>query len=455
MASLAQVQPQLDPLAELQRRYCIAILGGELRIVDRQQVAAAISGQRSDPIDFYKGHDGRVLLARFLEALPATSKPKQVVEEFLVSPWTHVYDAVAFSPLPQKPSVLNYWSPSPVAPVQGDCSVVMTFLRVVVCDGNAELFSYLVCYLAHMLQKPEEKPGIMLVFLGGQGSGKGTFFQLLWRLWPRTTLQVSDVAHVVGGFNAALERNYAVCMDEALFSGDKKAMDRLKSLITERTISIEEKHQPRRSIESFHRFFAASNHDHFGKVDADDRRFVFFRTSSVRKGDHAYFDRLHAALADDRVIAALAHDLLALDLSGFNVRKRPITGENTAQKVQSLQGFDRYWFEVLHSGDFNTASGDALPKPWEGAVFIPTKTLIAGNHGFQKNVRRYEPMQAQDISTALEKWCPTATRKRTMQHREQAWGYTLPTLAVARRAFEKAIGGQLDWQDDAVEGANE
>ena len=52
---------------------------------------------------------------------------------------------------------------------------------------------------------------------------------------------VSDIEHVIGGFNASLERNYAVCMDEALFRGQKKAMERLKSFVTEPTITIEHK----------------------------------------------------------------------------------------------------------------------------------------------------------------------------------------------------------------------
>ena len=114
-----------------------------------------------------------------------------------------------------------------------------------------------------MIQKPEEKPGIMIVMSGGQGTGKGTFFCLLQKIWLKTTLIVSDVDHVIGGFNAALERNYAVCMDEALFSSQKKAMDRLKSFITEAKITVEQKYLPRRSLDSIHRFFAATNHEHF------------------------------------------------------------------------------------------------------------------------------------------------------------------------------------------------
>ena len=73
-----------------------------------------------------------------------------------------------------------------------------------ICDGNKALYQYLIRFLAHMVQRPEEKPGVMIIFLGRQGTGKGMFFQLLSKLWPRTTLVVSDIAQVVGQFNAAL-----------------------------------------------------------------------------------------------------------------------------------------------------------------------------------------------------------------------------------------------------------
>ena len=73
-----------------------------------------------------------------------------------------------------------------------------------------------------MLQCPEHKPGVMLVLLGRQGTGKGLFFQILQRIWSRTSLLVSDIDQIVGRFNAALEHNYVIIMDEAMFSGDRK-----------------------------------------------------------------------------------------------------------------------------------------------------------------------------------------------------------------------------------------
>ena len=232
-------------------------------------------------------------IKRHLETLPVSCKPKEVIDAFLTNPKTLCYDTFAFTPLPTPRTTINYWVPPSITPESGDPSKIGEFLFQVICNHDAESLVYLIRYLAHMWQKPEEKPGVAIVLLGGQGTGKGTFFQLLANIWTRTTLQVSSVEHIVGGFNAAMERNFIIIMDEALFSGDRRAMDRLKSMITEPSITIEQKFQPRRPISSIHRFFAASNHQHFGNIEKDDRRFVFLRPSEERKADHKYFNDIH------------------------------------------------------------------------------------------------------------------------------------------------------------------
>lgn len=446
MASIAQLPAQLDPLVELQRGYGIIVLSGELYIVDRQQIADLKAGRLTGQVWFYKRADAALLMRRYLETLNISSDPKKVLAEFWISTNTHVYNEIAFSPLPTPATTLNLYSPSPIRPAQGDWKVIHEFLLETICDGNSGLFSYLLQYMAHMLQKPEEKPGVMLVMLGGQGTGKGTFFALIQTLWPRTTLPVSDVEHIIGTFNVPLEQTFAVCLDEAIFSGDRKSQDRLKSMITEPRITIEAKYQPRRTIESFHRFFAASNHDHFARVESDDRRFVFIRVSTSRQNDHAYFDALHTAFANPAVIAAMAHDLLAMDLSRFNVRQRPKTAEHTEQKLQSLDGFDRYWYEILQTGcfDLDEVSWDL----WQGGRFINTATLKRQCDLLQRAVRQHQVLTQQDICKALKKWCSSAARCRRAINGNQARGYVLPALDVARREFETAIGAKVEWPND-------
>lgn len=438
--------PPPTALAAVQSAFALAKLDGQLRIVDLRQIRDITSGQIQGTVNFYKKVDGDTLIRRYIETLRIpTADTKVIIANFWVDPSTLVYDATAFSPLPTPATTLNFWIGSTLTPIAGNWSRLKDFLFNIICAGDQTSFQYLILFLAHMLLRPEEKPGIMIVLLGEQGTGKGAFFKILRSIWPCTVLFTSDVDQVIGGFNAALERHYVVCLDEAFFSGDKKAVDRLKSLITEPVCRIEQKYQPSRTIDSYHRLFAASNHEHFANIERDDRRFLFLRVSNSRQQDRTYFDRLFRDINDPAVIAAMAHELIQMDISQFNVRHRPRTKEHLNQKVQSLAGFDRYWFEVLTSGMLDP--GDLACDAWEKPRFISTENITSRYKRFDRNSERYRTVTSQQIATSLAKLCPGAKPTRHQNTGGQKRGYDLPSIKAAREAFEGVIGGKFNWDE--------
>ncbi|MFZ4744941.1 MAG: primase-helicase family protein [Limnohabitans sp.] len=449
---MANTTQQSTPLEELQEQFAMIDLSGELRYVDQTQIKRILNGQISGEPAFYKKADATLLMKRALEKLPYPCKPQVVINEFLVAPKTLVYQGTGFTPTPSAPAMLNFWVGPIESDSKGNASLILNHLLQVICSGDTKCFEYLVGYLAHMIQKPAEKPGVMIVLLGRQGTGKGMFFNLLRAIWPRTTLQVTDVDQVVGRFNACLERNFAVCMDEALFAGDRKALDRLKSQITEPQINIEQKYQPARSIGSVHRFFAASNHDHFAHVEMDDRRFVFLRVSDAQQQNTEYFAQLVNAINDPASVGAFVHYLEGVDLTSFDVRKKPKTNEHLAQKIKSLQGFHRYWYEVLLSGNFDAGisrytEGDV----WSVSIFIPTSELIREYTLFNKNAQRHQTVQSAEVVADVQKLCQSAIparklfKQRHLAPKVQRRGLQLPDLATARAEFEKVIGGAIQW----------
>lgn len=450
---VANPQTTSTPLAVLQNQYAIIDLSGETRVVDRLQIADVLSGKLGVDPAFYKKSDATIWMKRVLETLPyPLFDPGTVIKNFWVDPGTVVYQGTAFKPPPSTTTALNFWV-GPCAPdSQGSATFILTYLLDVICGGDTSSFDYLIRYLAHMVQRPEEKPGVMLVLLGRQGTGKGMFFNLLRAIWSRTTLLVTDIDQVVGRFNACLERNYAVCMDEALFAGDRKALDRLKSMITEPHINIEQKYQPARSIESVHRFFAASNHDHFAHVEMDDRRFVFLAVSDIHQQDATYFAQLAANLHDPTAVGAFVHHLQGLDISSFNVRRKPNTGQHLVQKIKSLQGVARYWYEVLLAGDLDAGINQfGVGTGWTGQIFMPTSDLVRHYTNFNKNAQRHQTVQSGDVLSTIQSLCPSAANARQLCHQNglaakvQKRGLQLPDIAIARAEFEKVIGGSIQW----------
>lgn len=433
------------PLSHLQSRFAILDLNGETRIVDRQQISAKDNSE----VFYYKKADAELHMRRELEVLPIASKPTDVIRDFWINPHTHVYNKIAFSPLETSPRTLNYWRGPVVTPMQGNWSGIQDYLFEIICSSDRVSFEYLISYLAHMFQKPEEKSGVMIVLLGGQGTGKGVFFQLLKQIWSNSTLLISDIEQVLGRFNAVLERNFIVCMDEALFAGDKKANDRLKSYVTESSIHIEQKYQPARSIDSVHRFFAASNHEHFASVDNDDRRFLFLKVSEKYQRDTNYFGQICTLLSDPKVIGAMVYELSQKDITEFNVRSKPETLEHARQKVQSLRGFYRYWFEVLSTGNLSVRKSQFAG--WHQSMFIATHDLVAHYVEFDRQAEKYQTYVQSQAINALLKICPSAQSNRTTListdtgRKEQRRGFILPDLSVARDEFTKHLRCSIEW----------
>lgn len=442
----------ISPLLLIQSKFCIMKLGSQIRLTEIKHINALKSGASAKELQLFARQDGDLLIRRELEVMAFTGKVKEVAADFWANPQTHVYDEIAFSPLTTPANVLNFWQDPVIKPVMGDWRELKAYLFQVICDGQSELYEYLIRYLAHMVQKPEHKPGVMLVMLGAQGTGKGTFFKLLRSIWARTCLQVNDVDDVIGRFNASLEHNFIICMDEALFAGDKKSLEKLKSLITEEVIRTEQKMQPKRSITSYHRFIAASNNDHFAHVEPDDRRFVFFRVSSSRQGDVEYWANITKALKDPAQLSALMYELATIDLSGFDVTVRPITNENLTQKLRSLNGFERYWYEVLSTGNLHSNKYSSNNN-WVSPTFTSTSDLQDGYKNYDRQAERHRPIQGDQIKDSIKRVCPSASRGRCNTYKVR--GYDLPSLAKARSDFEKYIGGKPQWDANDGEGLSQ
>lgn len=435
-----------DPLEALQQRFCIIDLSGEVKVLSRDHIASALSGVDDNPISFYKKPDGELIMRRCLEALPVTSNPREVLASFWIDPMTNFYNKTAFTPTNTPPTTLNFWIGHTACAKASKNTLIQDYLLEVICNANQDCYEYLVRFLAHMIQRPEVKPGIVPVLIGGQGTGKGVFFQLLKAIWSKTTLLVSDINEVVGQFNAGLERNYIVCMDEALFAGDRRSLDKLKSIVTEPTIRIEQKYQPSRSIESIHRFFAATNHDHFAHIEKDDRRFFMLRVSSQRKQDTSYFEKLCSSFYDGVTLEGFIAFLSELDLTDFNIRQRPATTEHINQKMKSLTGFDRYWYEVLVNRNF--AADEAYSQDeWEDGRFISTSCLTRHYKNYDRKADRYGPIQQSYISQSVKRLCPSVKSNRRLHNNRQERGFDLPCIQIARSGFESHFNMVIKWDD--------
>lgn len=446
----------LNALATMQQQFALIKMGGKVWVIEGNGLNAHDNKGAIKKLELLNRGDGALLIHRALKA-QFPDETNKVIEDFMLSPRTICYTGVEFNPKETSAGYLNLWVGPTVIPKDGGWEFIQAFLHKGICDGNQEHYAYLISYIAHALQKPWEKPGVMIIMIGGQGVGKGTLGQILRKIWRATYLQVSNIDNVTGNFNAALERTYIVFMDEALFSGDRKASDALKSLVTEPVVHINEKHQPSRQTDSYLRFFLATNADHVKNTERDDRRDFVLRVSEEHKGDKAYWEALYHEIENGGV-EAMVHDLLAMDLSEFKVRYKPSTKELVEQKLQSLGPIQRWWHDCLYRGemckdnnsggayigyDFGSEFNDDWPSFISTAEAIEGVMNVTGSKIFRKPT-------ANDIIDAIKMLCPSVVNKQQQSGNSRHRGLALPPLERARIEFETYIGGSVQWEFNEV-----
>jgi len=429
----ASREPSREPLPLLQAYYFLIKLGGKIWVHDRLGCAELERLDTTQKLVFYNRRDASLLMTRTLKKVFPQGEADTVVRSFFTHPDTICYEGLEFNPAGTTAGFLNLWVGPTITPMPGSWRSIQLFLLEVICDDNPEHYDYLVAYIAHALQKPEEKPGVSIILIGGQGIGKGTLGRIFRSIWRATYLHLYKTTNVTGTFNADLERAFIVFLDEALFAGDRVSSDALKSLVTEDVIHINEKHQPSRQIRSYHRFVIATNSEHVKHTDRDDRRDFVLRVSETRKGDFPYWHDLNHEIEGEG-LAAMVHDLLAMDLSVFNVRTKPNTGELIEQKLLSLEPIARWWYESLHGRDADT---------WH--TFMKTSSIIedvvdlAGKRLFRR------PSSSEALKAVI-RMCPSARKHQQQEYYRRARGLLLPELEVARAEFEAYIGGEVPWE---------
>lgn len=416
--------------------FALIKIGSKVGILDLHQASKAST---SNPLCVYSHTDGKVLLKRTITARNPNANADKIVNQWLLAPSTKLYDGVEFNPSNSATGSLNLWRGLSVKPMAGDCNLITSFIRDIICSGSSQHFEYLWGWLAHMVQKPQEKPGVSVTLLGGQGIGKGMFAaKLVGALYKDHFLHLQSDRALTGDFNDSLESSYVVFADEAFFSGDKKAANILKAIETESRIHINPKYQPSRQIESFHRIISASNNDHAAYVETDDRRKFILRVSEEKKNDRDYWTALTDEI-NNGGLEAFAYELVHTDITRFQVRAKPDTGELLKQKLASLDPIPQWWADRLMEGAQISSSSTWLE-------WVSTSLLHQDFYNAVKsNSWRGRLPSMREFVEKLRSFCPDIVGSQQGPKNSRKRGFTFPDLNRARELFEAKIGGKLHW----------
>ena len=212
------------------------------------------------------------------------------------------------------PNCFNLWTPfemeryacSPVVATD-DVARGVAFLRnhlAIMCNHEPDTLLEFERWIAQMIQFPEVKTH-MPIFQSEEGSGKGSFAQLMGKILgaSKVTLTANPEEHVWGRFNHLMETSFLVFFDEISKQMTSGGIDKIKNLVTEPTMHIQHKGKGAYAIKSFHRFAGLTNAWDGGMtINKGSRRFLMCKMSDEKKGDDGYWGEFYALLDDVDVL---------------------------------------------------------------------------------------------------------------------------------------------------------
>lgn len=217
----------------------------------------------------------------------------------------------------------------------GSYSMLFELIRDVWCQGDEQNTSWVMEWLMHIVAHPGERVGTSIAIRGSQGDGKSIVFEkLLGAILGDMMLRVVNHKLILGDFNEALIGKLVTVLEEAAFSGDKAAFDKMKELITGEKVLINPKFKAPISVDNFSRLVVVSNHDHFLHMERDDRRYTVLESSSAWQGTDK-FDRLVDQWSNGGA-ARFVHDALNHSFNCLDDGKKLVisTNRKTAAAVR-------------------------------------------------------------------------------------------------------------------------
>lgn len=327
-------------------------------------------------------------------------------------------------------------------------TLIKQHIDKIICAGNQESQEYVHKYIAHIIQKPYEVPGVCLfLYSSKRGIGKGLFCEVLQALTGyEKYIQIDSMINFLEDkFNSELVGRLICHFDEGSTKGlTLDQANRLKSMITTKTGRINGKGVDAYVGNNFLRYIISSNYENAIYIEPDERRYLALEVSNERWRDHAYMERLSAEILNKNVIRAMYDYYAALDISDWNPSKFPVTDLFKRIKVASFNSAWRFVIDELI---------DSLEEEYaDGRLEGDSHVWHIGQSELFQHYRRWVESIGENTKEKLATFVDNLSKLgiKCMQKRSDE-GKRVRVFVVDRVATDAAVAGILGRTEQAPE----
>jgi len=233
---------------------------------------------------------------------------------------------------------------------ESDCPLFIELLeRLAPVDNERKIFTQ---WLAHIIQRPEERPTWAVMMTSDEGVGKGVLYHhIITPLLMKQSRQCSTYKQLLGDQSTVLVDSLFVMLDDTKTKSDSTITE-LKSKISEGTLWVNPKYLQPYNQKVYSRMLLASNETRPIKIsNQDTRRWLALQyiKHKVSLKETAYFcKRLINWLSNEHSLDKVYNYLNTLCLDDFNPHKayKAETLEMMVEMSESTKESDvREWCE--------------------------------------------------------------------------------------------------------------
>lgn len=199
-------------------------------------------------------------------------------------------------------------------------------------------------WFASMVQYPERKLGYSVALIGGQGTGKSYFLEVMKRVLGPSNVNSAQGSNLFSQFKGHMAGKVLLGVEEVSIKGHGETYENMKALVTNETDKFEKKGKDPETLATPRGVLLLSNDPYALHLPADDRRFFVVDTAPApHPGGAAYYRDLFDL--SPAFVASVYEALKSIDLAGFNFHRPPF---ETGAK-QRMIGYSRADIDVMVS----------------------------------------------------------------------------------------------------------
>lgn len=310
----------------------------------------------------------------------------------IVDVWVEAYSRqtntkVVFQPTAH-PSELNLWDELPCTPMNGDVSLFNELIEKVISNGNKTKAKWFKQWLAHIVQKPEQKATLVPVLIGDQGNGKGLVTEgVMAKILGPFFNKIMTAQTLKERFNEEQSKKFLTFIDEATWRGDKVEDGILKSLTGSADMTVEAKFGARYRLNNYSRYIIASNNPEAVAIERSNRRYLVFVVNPEYCNRLSFFGPFWDGLKTGTLANHIYHDLLNTDISDFSPFLLPkFDNEAGNMKIATEGSVAQFWHDLFFEKPRELfVGGEFLPKEW---VFDEFQAFINSIRAYEKGITR-------------------------------------------------------------------